>query len=77
MLAKRASRAGYRWRAIAENIAAGQMNAAVAVQGWLNSRGHCANLMSPVYTEMGAAFAVNDPFYSPRDTQTGSVATCR
>ena len=57
---ERASRAGYPWRAIGENIAAGQMNAEVAVQGWVSSPGHCANLMSPVYTEMGAAFAVND-----------------
>ena len=58
-VADRASRAGYPWRTIGENIAAGQMNAEVAVQGWLKSPGHCANLMSPVYTEMGAAFAVN------------------
>lgn len=55
----RASRAGYAWRAIGENIAAGQMQADAAVQGWLNSPGHCANLMAPAYTEMGAAFAVN------------------
>lgn len=56
----RASRAGYPWRAIGENIAAGQMRADAAVQGWLNSPGHCANIMSPTYTEMGAAFAVNN-----------------
>ncbi|UUZ75655.1 CAP domain-containing protein [Polaromonas sp. P1(28)-13] len=56
----RASRTGYPWRAIGENIAAGQMQADAAVQGWLNSPGHCANLMSPTYTEMGAAFAVNN-----------------
>ena len=56
----RASRAGYPWRAIGENIAAGQMQADAAVQGWLNSPGHCANIMSPAYTEMGAGFAVNN-----------------
>ena len=56
----RASRAGYAWLAIGENIAAGQMQADAAVQGWLNSPGHCANLMAPVYTDMGAAFAVNN-----------------
>jgi uncharacterized protein YkwD len=55
----RASRAGYPWRAIGENIAAGQMTADVAVQGWLKSPGHCANIMSPNFSEMGAAFAVN------------------
>ena len=36
------------------------MQADAAVQGWLNSPGHCANIMSPTYTEMGTAFAVND-----------------
>jgi len=51
-VAERASHAGYPWRAIAENIAAGQMQADAAVQGWLNSPGHCANIMSPTYTEM-------------------------
>ncbi|MFC5523682.1 CAP domain-containing protein [Polaromonas jejuensis] len=59
-VAERASRAGYPWRAIGENIAAGQMQADAVVQGWLNSPGHCANIMSPAYTEMGAAFAVNN-----------------
>lgn len=56
----RASSAGYPWRAIGENIAAGQMQADAAVQGWINSPGHCANLMAPGYTDMGAAFAVNN-----------------
>ncbi len=58
-VAERATRAGYVWRAIGENIAAGQMQADAVMQGWLNSPGHCANLMSPAYTDMGAAFAVN------------------
>jgi uncharacterized protein YkwD len=55
----RATRAGYRWRAIGENIAAGQMDADAAVRGWINSPGHCANIMSPAFREMGAAFVVN------------------
>lgn len=55
----RATRAGYRWRAIGENIAAGQMTADLAVQGWLGSPGHCANIMAPNFEEMGAAFVVN------------------
>ena len=57
---RRVQRAGYRYRATGENIAAGrQMNAEDAVAGWIRSPGHCANLMNPGYTEMGAAFAVN------------------
>ncbi len=58
-VSERANRAGYAWRAIGENIASGQMNADLAVQGWLKSPSHCANLMMPSYTEMGLAFAVN------------------
>jgi len=58
-VSERANRAGYAWRAIGENIASGQMNAELAVQGWLKSPSHCANLMTPSYTEMGLAFAVN------------------
>lgn len=59
-VSERASRAGYPWRAIGENIAAGQTTADIAVQGWLKSPGHCANIMSPDFSEMGAAFAVNE-----------------
>ncbi|WP_411883233.1 CAP domain-containing protein [Polaromonas sp. YR568] len=55
----RATRAGYPWRAIGENIAAGQVTADTVVQGWINSPGHCANIMSPAFREMGAAFVVN------------------
>jgi uncharacterized protein YkwD len=55
----RASAAGYRWRLIGENIAAGQDAAAEAVAGWLDSPGHCVNIMNPKFTEMGSAFAIS------------------
>lgn len=58
MPAERATRAGYRWRAVGENIAAGQTSAAEAVAGWLASPGHCANLMNPRFLDTGAAYAV-------------------
>ena len=58
-VAQRASRAGYRWQRIGENIAAGQGDDAQAVAGWVASPGHCANLMNPGFTEMGAAYAVD------------------
>ncbi len=57
--ADRASRAGYRWRSVGENIAAGQTTAEEAVRGWIDSPPHCANLMSPRFTEMGVSYAVN------------------
>jgi uncharacterized protein YkwD len=43
---------------VGENIAAGQQAPDAAVDGWLRSPPHCANLMGPQYTEMGIAFAV-------------------
>lgn len=57
--ADRARVAGYRGRQIGENIAAGQGSPAQAMQSWLASPGHCANLMNPMFTQMGAAYATN------------------
>jgi len=55
---ERALRAGYRWRSVGENIAAGQGSARAAVAGWLASPEHCANIMSPAFTDMGAAESI-------------------
>jgi uncharacterized protein YkwD len=59
MVASRTTRAGYNWRLVGENIAAGQTSAAEAVAGWLESPGHCANLMNPAFTEMGAGYEIS------------------
>lgn len=56
---ERADRAGYDWRTVGENVAAGPDDAAAVVQGWLDSPEHCANIMEPSFTEMGVAFAVD------------------
>lgn len=56
--ADRVARAGYKFRAAGENIAAGPSTPEEAVAGWIRSPGHCANLMNPAYAEMGVAFAV-------------------
>lgn len=55
--ADRARAAGYRGRQIGENIAAGQSSPGKAMAGWLASPGHCANLMNPMFTQVGAGFA--------------------
>jgi len=55
---QRATAAGYPWRHVGENIAAGLGEPAAVVAGWLASPGHCANIMSAEFAEMGAAFAV-------------------
>ena len=50
----RVTNAGYQWRAMGENIAAGQRYMAEVISGWLDSPGHCENIMSPAFTELGA-----------------------
>ncbi|SDI01551.1 Uncharacterized conserved protein YkwD, contains CAP (CSP/antigen 5/PR1) domain [Pseudomonas benzenivorans] len=55
----RAELAGYSGRQIGENIAAGLDAARRVVDGWLASPGHCANLMNPQFSELGAAYAVD------------------
>jgi uncharacterized protein YkwD len=43
------------YRTIGENIAAGYATAQEAVDAWIESDHHCANLMSPDYNEVGMA----------------------
>lgn len=57
--AQRVTRAGYRYRAMGENIAAGQRTPEDAVSSWIASPTHCANLMNAAFTEMGVAYVVN------------------
>lgn len=52
---QRITSAGYAWSAYGENIAGGQTSVQTVVDGWLNSPGHCANIMNPNFTEIGAA----------------------
>jgi uncharacterized protein YkwD len=47
--------AGYRWRALAENIAAGQDSAAAVVKAWMNSPGHRANIQNCALRDTGLA----------------------
>lgn len=55
----RATRAGYAWKLVGENVAAGQPTPELVVADWLESPHHCANLMDPDYTEMGIGFAAD------------------
>ncbi len=55
----RAELDGYSGQQIGENIAAGHDSASTVVAGWLASPGHCANLMNPKFSELGAAYAVD------------------
>ena len=46
---------GYVWQTVGENIAAGFGDVAAVVQGWVDSPGHCANLMNAAFTDLGVA----------------------
>jgi uncharacterized protein YkwD len=50
---------GYEASAWAENVAAGQQDATTVVAAWLDSPGHCANIMFADYTEFGAGIDRN------------------
>jgi uncharacterized protein YkwD len=53
----RVSSEGYAWRSVGENIAAGYETAKAAVNGWLSSHGHCANIMDSTFSEIGGALS--------------------
>lgn len=55
---QRVSAEGYQWSTAGENIAAGQATVSAVMTAWLNSPGHCENLMRPAYTEVGVACIV-------------------
>jgi uncharacterized protein YkwD len=51
----RIDRAGYHWMAYGENIATGYTNEREVVDAWIKSPGHCKNIMSEAYKEMGVS----------------------
>jgi uncharacterized protein YkwD len=58
-VSQRVMRTHYEWQTVAENVAAGQSSPEAVLRSWLESPGHCTNLMGPQYTEMGVGYAVN------------------
>ena len=53
----RVRRAGYKSRLTGENIALGPESAEEVVAGWLDSPGHCANIMEPRFEDIGVGLA--------------------
>jgi uncharacterized protein YkwD len=52
----RITAAGYtNWSALGENIAYGQTTEQQVFDGWIQSEGHCKNIMNSSFKEMGAA----------------------
>lgn len=58
-VSKRVEKLGYTWHSVGENISAGRETSEQVVLGWLESPGHCANIMNPTFTEIGAACSRN------------------
>ncbi|MGA3488329.1 CAP domain-containing protein [Micromonosporaceae bacterium DT55] len=53
----RVTRAGYTWRAVAENVAMGYRTHAEVMQGWMNSPGHRRNILNCTYRHLGVGVA--------------------
>ncbi len=65
-MAERVSSEGYVYRFAAENVGAGYSSPAAVVEGWMNSPGHRANILSSNPTELGIGY-----YYLANDT--GSI----
>lgn len=52
---QRMEAAGYSWSAAGENIAAGQPSVQRVMADWLQSDGHCRNILNPSFTEVAVA----------------------
>jgi uncharacterized protein YkwD len=49
----RISAAGFNWSTVGENIATGYTTPAKVVSGWMASTGHCQNILSPTFADVG------------------------
>ncbi len=59
---QRMQAAGFQGQTMGENIAAGQPTPQSVVDGWMNSPGHCKNILNGGYRFIGIGY-----FFSPTD----------
>ena len=55
----RITEAGYHWKTFGENIAMGYGSEQAVMSGWLNSEGHCRNIMGKDFVEIGVGRSGN------------------
>ncbi|KAG7383673.1 8-oxoguanine glycosylase ogg1 [Phytophthora pseudosyringae] len=68
-MSQRVTDAGYDWRGVAENVAAGQIDVAEVMDAWMNSEGHRHNILGD-FTMLGTAYAhTSDGLYNHFWTQ--------
>ncbi len=60
-MGERLTEAGYIWKLVAENIAAGMATPSAAVRTWIDSPGHRQNLLIKGATHIGFAHVRRDP----------------
>jgi uncharacterized protein YkwD len=68
--ASRISAVGFDWSSVAENIAAGYQTPASVVRAWMQSTGHCQNILSPVYRMVGTGVSNGAPSTNDSGTWT-------
>ncbi|KAE9021520.1 hypothetical protein PR002_g12224 [Phytophthora rubi] len=78
-MSERITQAGYDWSAVAENVAAGQIDVAGVMVAWINSPEHLENIMGD-YTMFGSAYAFNKDgtyqHYWTQDFGSGDAEQC-
>jgi len=62
---QRMNDAGYTYSTAGENIAAGYSTPSAVVTGWMNSTGHCNNIMNPNFVHLGVGYYYDSssPYY--------------
>ncbi len=56
----RMQQAGYQFTKAGENIAAGSSTAQATMGQWMNSPGHCENIMDDGYQDIGVGYAFDE-----------------
>ncbi|POM65467.1 hypothetical protein PHPALM_18811 [Phytophthora palmivora] len=78
-MSERITQAGYDWSAVAENVAAGQIDVEAVMVAWINSPEHLENIMGD-YTMFGSAYAFNRDgtyqHYWTQDFGSGDAEQC-
>uniref|UniRef100_A0AAV1TNZ3 SCP domain-containing protein n=1 Tax=Peronospora matthiolae TaxID=2874970 RepID=A0AAV1TNZ3_9STRA len=79
-VSRRITEAGYKWEAVAENVAAGQEDVESVMQAWMKSEGHRKNILDPSYTMFGTACTYNKratkEYYWTQDFGSGTTEAC-
>ncbi|KAG3114132.1 hypothetical protein PI126_g24730, partial [Phytophthora idaei] len=79
-MSERITQAGYDWNAVAENVAAGQVDVDAVMVAWINSPEHLENIMGEAYTMFAPGYAFNKEgtyqHYWTQDFGAGDAEQC-